>query len=183
MALAVLLGSLRSSFMIPPQLVYVDLVNLGSGAAPLQAKPSPTKIRLPAKPALPREESSLTQLGKETTISSSQEGSALSPGEGVAQRLSAEQAFLASVRREVEKYKFYPPLARKLRQTGQVVVTIKIAEDGSILESGVSGKSSYPILNSAAETILRSVKKFDPIPPTLGEKMKVVQLPINYHLE
>lgn len=187
MALAALIGSLRSSFIMPPQLVYVDLLDTGLGQAPLQAKASPSKPRLQPQtisPPTASDSSSPSSNVEETSsAASSSAGSALTPGDGQAIRMSAEQRYLASVRKEIEKFKFYPPLARKLRQTGQVIITIRIAEDGSIVESGVSEKSNFPILNSAAETILRSVKKFEPIPSELGEKLKIVQLPINYHLE
>jgi len=182
MALAALVSSLRSSFMVPPQLVFVDLLESGVGEAPRQTARKPSLRPSLEKATQTMGNESSPALAKETASSASS-GSSLAPGEGQAIRISAEQRFLASVRREIEKNKFYPPLARKLRQTGKVVITIRIAEDGSIVDSEVSEKSAFPILNSATETILRSVRKFDPIPAELGEKMKIVQLPINYHLE
>jgi len=67
-----------------------------------------------------------------------------------------------SVRERIEKAKFYPRKAKRLRKEGTVSIQFSIAENGQIAELQVSDSSNVPELDRAA---LEAVKKSTPFPP------------------
>lgn len=71
----------------------------------------------------------------------------------------------------------YPPMARKMRWSGKVVVAFVIAEDGTVHNLRVVDSSGFPVLDrSAAETVI-NVAPF-PKPPVRAE----ITLPINFRM-
>ncbi|MDH3376967.1 MAG: energy transducer TonB [Gammaproteobacteria bacterium] len=72
------------------------------------------------------------------------------------------QRYQSSVRERIEKAKFYPRKAKRLRREGAVSVQFSIAENGQLAELQVSDSSNVPELDRAA---LEAVKKSSPFPP------------------
>lgn len=87
--------------------------------------------------------------------------------------------YLQELQRYLDKKKFYPRQARRLRHHGTVVVSLKINLDGSFSNIVVSRESSSPFLNEAALKLVEGVKKFKPLPKSL-EKVALFKLPISY---
>lgn len=99
-----------------------------------------------------------------------------------ARRMSVEEFYRASVRQALEQKKVYPPLARRLGQTGTVVLKFILGKNGALLNSEVTNASPYPVLNEAAKTLLASAK-FQPIPEELQSPSWEFTIPIEYRLD
>jgi periplasmic protein TonB len=83
----------------------------------------------------------------------------------------------------IDAHKKYPIIARKLGQTGTVVVTFTILHDGTILHVKIKESSGFSALDGAAQNILRLLGHFKPIPKSLGENTLQVTIPIAYALD
>jgi protein TonB len=193
LATAALLGGLRSFPMPAPQVVMVDIVELGQGKEETAAVSMPAKKTRP-QPVTPVPESAVADPSLPVQKKSENADSASTPQDlsgssrsatasGSARILSLEEQYFASIRSEINKVKVYPPLARKLNQTGRVVIRFTINRDGSVTQSSVLERSRFPILNSAAEGLLAAVKKFQPVPQELPWVAKNFDVPIDYSLE
>jgi len=71
----------------------------------------------------------------------------------------------------------YPPMARKMRWSGKVVVAFVIAEDGTVHNLRVVDSSGFPVLDRSAAETVRNVAPF-PKPPVRAE----ITLPINFRM-
>ena len=93
----------------------------------------------------------------------------------------AQQRYLkehfAYIRDLITKQLVYPPMARKMRWSGKVVVAFVIAEDGSVHAIRVVETSGFPILDKSALETVRSVAPF-PKPPVRAE----IVVPINFKM-
>lgn len=140
------------------------------------------KIAAPAKRSLPKTTGLGTSLPAQTT-EATPEGSESSSGEAEARLLSLEETYISGVRSDLEKKKFYPPLARRLGQKGKLVLRITVAHDGSIASSELIEKTSFPLLNSAAQNLLYAVNRFQPFPDELKKSSITFNMPIVYSVE
>jgi len=71
----------------------------------------------------------------------------------------------------------YPPMARKMRWSGKVIVAFVIAEDGTVHNLRVVDSSGFPILDRSAAETVRNVAPF-PKPPVRAE----IVVPINFRM-
>lgn len=79
----------------------------------------------------------------------------------------------------LEKNKHYPRQALRLKQSGVVVVRLKIDASGKFLNIEIEKPSSFPILNNAAEDLLRKLGGFKPPPSSLAS-VSDFTIPIAY---
>lgn len=180
--MAVLLVAVRASLPISPSVISVDWVemvpsighdevsaspNLGSASKPLTNLAKPTAA--PAEAAL--------KASAETAPAAGNYGL-----EVKARRMSMEEFYRASVRQKLEQKKVYPPLARRLGQTGTVVLKFVLGKDGTLLNSEVAEASPYPVLNEAAKNLLAS-SSFEPIPAELEKPSWEFTIPVEYRLD
>ena len=77
----------------------------------------------------------------------------------------------------VKQQLIYPPMARKMRWNGRVLVAFTIAEDGSALNVRVEESSGFPILDKRAVETVRKAAPF-PKPPVRAD----IVLPINFKI-
>ncbi len=92
-------------------------------------------------------------------------------------------AYLISVREKIEKNKYYPRSAKKLRQTGKVELKFTILKDGSIKGVEVVSACRYGRLNRAALKTLERIGNFDPLPDAFETEELTLKVPIDYMLK
>ena len=90
--------------------------------------------------------------------------------------------YISLIIQEIERKKFYPPLARRLGIEGKVVVRIVVDREGKLKEVSVAKSSGNKILDRAA---LKLIKKcdFPPLPPEYQKETFDVEIPIRYELK
>jgi protein TonB len=81
------------------------------------------------------------------------------------------------IRDLITKQLIYPPMARKMRWSGKVIVAFIITEDGSVQNIRVVETSGFPILDMSATETVRNVAPF-PKPPVRAE----ILVPINFKM-
>jgi len=86
-------------------------------------------------------------------------------------------AYIKSIRDIITSNKIYPPLAKRRRISGRVVVRFIILKDGTIKETGVINSSGFTVLDEAA---LKMVKISSPFPPP--PKEIYLTLPVMFEL-
>ncbi len=76
------------------------------------------------------------------------------------------QKYFMNVKRRIEFYWEYPPLAARNGQQGRLNIDFVIHKDGTIETDGIEiiKSSNYPILDDAATTALRLASPFNPFP-------------------
>lgn len=159
---------------------------------PLSFGPSGLKLRLatqailqhtlPPKVAMPEKKIATQPKVKEVVsapVPSTAVSETLSP---LARAATADQKaiFKAELRAEIEKNKSYPPMSRRLGQTGTVVVAFTLLEDGHIIDVRLDTPSRFERLNESAIEAVKSVHKFKPIPKEWGQAKMDFTVPVNY---
>ncbi len=96
------------------------------------------------------------------------------------QKADVKAIFKAELRAEIEKNKYYPPMSRRLGQTGLVVVAFTLLEDGHIIDVRLDKPSPFKGLNESAMDAVKKVHKFRPIPPELGEERMDLKVPLKF---
>ncbi|WP_300367098.1 energy transducer TonB [Hydrogenimonas sp.] len=91
--------------------------------------------------------------------------------------------YLQKVRETIEANKYYPRMAKKLRQTGRVEVQFVIRNDGSVYGIEIVKPCRYKKLNRAARRTIEKIEKFEPFPESLNISEIRVTIPINYTLK
>lgn len=91
------------------------------------------------------------------------------------------QAALRALRDEVDKRHFYPSSARRLRQSGVVLMNFDILKNGELKNVQVRGRSSFSKLDESAFSLMSSIHKISERLPDHLDKISVI-LPISYIL-
>lgn len=107
------------------------------------------------------------------------------PSRPVANRAEARRArarYLAKIREAIEAHKYYPRMAKKMRQVGTVKVRFTLLPDGALEDAAVVVPCRYKRLNKAALQTLERVGRFPPIPEKLGVSKLSICVPIRYSL-
>ncbi len=103
-------------------------------------------------------------------------------GAAEGRELSARERYLFELRSLIEQKKVYPPLARRLGESGVVSLEFSVLKDGKIVDPRIKAASAHDRLNKAAMELLEQVRNARPLPDEIrGEKLTVV-LPIDYQL-
>ncbi len=92
------------------------------------------------------------------------------------------ESYVSLIIQEIERKKFYPPLARRLGIEGKVVVRIVIDRGGKLKEVSVVKSSGNKILDRAALKLIRKCN-FPPLPPEYQKETFDVEIPIRYELK
>lgn len=193
LAVAALLGGLRASMPAGPALVMIDLMptlpeqKLAEvSQAPVLSKSvahTAPKAAQPRPAATPAATAPTTAKIEETPSADTGQMAMQEGPDVVARRLSVKEAYENSVRIELERAKRYPPMAKRLNQTGKVTVRFTVTKDGSVQNPALVAGSPFPTLNQAAEALVQSMKKFQPIPDELKALSWDFTVPIEYKLE
>lgn len=164
-------------------------VHLGGGkvaAAPNRKKVTPlsksmtkgTVLRPEMKEETPSEEQAATTAsgtGKPGDYPGVGGGSAL--GNALA---DLKTIYKTELRSRIEENKFYPVAARRLGQTGTVVVAFTLLTDGSITNVRIETPSGISRLDSAGLEAVKKVGKFKAIPSEIGADPLDMSVPIKF---
>ena len=93
-----------------------------------------------------------------------------------------ESEYLAKVKNKIEKNKVYPKVAKRLNQTGKVIVSFDILKDGKITNIKIIDKSKFEKLDEASIELLTNIGFFEAIPNELNKTVWNIQIPINYQI-
>ena len=99
-----------------------------------------------------------------------------------AQIQSIEDAYLSKVKAKIEKNKVYPKIAKKLNQTGKVLVSFDILKDGKVINIKIIQNSKFEKLDEASVELLTNIGFFEAIPSELNKTVWNIQIPINYQI-
>ncbi len=147
------------------------IINLKVAGEALLKKP---QVKTANKPVLNRP-SSVTSETKPGDIPAVTE-TALS-GTAIA---DIKSLYKAQLRSRIEENKFYPMAARRMGQTGTVIVAFTLLEDGSIIDVRLETPSPFAHLNDSALKAVKDVHKFRPIPKELGQTQMDLKIPIKF---
>ena len=128
------------------------------------------KIAKPQKTTIPTSTSTSKRSGKSL------------PGLNAPQLQSLKSIYIAKLRDQIETHKTYPRIAKKLRQSGKVVIMLEILKNGKILRKKIVEKCPYQRLNKAAFQLVAQLKHVDPLPKELHLDSWQVFIPIAYVL-
>ncbi len=92
------------------------------------------------------------------------------------------ESYVSLIIQEIERKKFYPPLARRLGIEGKVVVRIVVDRGGKLKEVSVVKSSGNKILDRAASKLMKKCN-FPPLPPEYQKEVFDVEVPIRYELK
>lgn len=95
---------------------------------------------------------------------------------------SDKERYLYELKVLLDARKVYPPLSRQMRETGSVLLEITLQKDGRIGAVAVKDPSHHARLNRAAESLVRELAVYKPLPSSLGANELSVEVPINYRL-
>jgi protein TonB len=82
----------------------------------------------------------------------------------------------------IEKNRFYPQKALRLKQEGTVKLMITILKNGSFEKVEVIKSSNYKILDKATQQLVSSLKSFQPLPNQNFEKQEFT-VPVGYKVK
>ncbi|XQC04867.1 TonB family protein [Arcobacter cryaerophilus gv. pseudocryaerophilus] len=71
-----------------------------------------------------------------------------------------ESEYLAKVKNKIEKNKVYPKVAKRLNQTGKVIVSFDILKDGKVTNIKIINKSKFEKLDEASIELLTNIGFF-----------------------
>jgi periplasmic protein TonB len=175
LATAAILSAQHTGATVSPNVVMVEWV---------ESKLEPALVATAPRTASPAATESQTENAAQPIAESAVASANVSEGpEAIARRLSAEDAYLAAVKRELDRHKSYHPIAKRLGQTGRVTLRFKLSAEGRVLESRLVTPSPYEALNESALATLAAVRAFQPIPADLGQPSWEITVPIDFRLE
>ncbi len=88
--------------------------------------------------------------------------------------------YKAELRARIDQNKFYPMAARRLGQTGIVVVAFTLLADGSIQDIRIDTSSGNDRLDTAGLEAVKKVGKFKAIPSEFASKTIDMSVPIKF---
>lgn len=167
-------------------------VHLGGGkvvAAPPRKDVRPLTKKMTKgtvmRPEMKQEEAPVDSVATNATETSGSGRAGDFPGVGGGSALGNALADLKTIyktelRSRIEENKFYPVTARRLGQTGTVVIAFTLLEDGSITNIRIDSPSGNTRLDSAGLEAVKKVGKFKAIPSELGKGPLDMSVPIKF---
>jgi protein TonB len=93
------------------------------------------------------------------------------------------KAFLKSLKNKIQERQVYPYAAKRLRQTGQVVVKFDVLASGDVNNVSIEKKSDHKRLNASAFNLIAGISKVKSPPKTAMRSDKIsIVVPIEYRL-
>lgn len=158
-----------------------------------QSKPTPKPALQPEAPLMDERVDDVMEMQPEDQVSHlesieapagvSEVSSSIEQGVPQDSLNAMKSRYLAKLRRYVESAKFYPRLAKRLKQQGRVTIRFVIHKNGSIRQIEVKEKCPFAVLNQAAQESVGQLQSFDPIPEALAMDQWQIELPIVYSLQ
>jgi len=91
---------------------------------------------------------------------------------------SAQADDLDKIYAQIESVKFYPVLAKRLKQEGVVTISFKLHQDGTVSELRVLQSSGFKLLDQAALEIMNRIGRFN----LTWNIDREIKLPVSYRL-
>jgi protein TonB len=136
----------------------------------------PTSLPKPSPKPRPMES---TQPIKPPTMASAEFGNSALDVEMLAQQ---EHHYRLEIIKRIENNKFFPKRARKMRQTGDVVIEFTLMRDGSLSDAKVLESTAPPILEKAALKAIRVSALFPPFPEIITRDSWSFRTSLEYRL-
>ncbi len=95
---------------------------------------------------------------------------------------TVKERYLFELHVLIEGRKVYPPMSRRLRETGKVTVEFTVNRDGSIVDVVLKNPSHFDRLNSAATELISGIKRYKPLPEGFEGTKTRLEIPIEYSL-
>ena len=148
-----------------------------------QEKPIEKIVEKPAPKVVEKENENIEKMAvaEQNEISTKQE-SIIQSNSNNERNKNLESEYLAKVQAKIEKNKVYPKVAKRLNQTGKVIVSFDILKDGKITNIKIIDKSKFEKLDEASIELLRNIGFFEAIPNELNKTVWNIQIPINYQI-
>jgi len=89
---------------------------------------------------------------------------------------------ITRLRRDLEQYFTYPPLARRRNLQGTVLLAFDVTNEGRIERIGIRKSSGYAILDLAAREAMRRLARLDWLAGKLERDRMNIELPVIYKL-
>ena len=167
------------------------------GAEVLTEKKAPLKLRAETRPQLksevvtdapktisPQVANAAAAVGGEggtgKNIGTGESGEGFGSGSGAE---SAKNKYFSLIAQTIYKNKRYPRQAYSLNQEGKVVVRLKLAKNGKILDLEVLEQATYKSLTNATIETIKSINKFPAIPEELKVDDITFRIPIEYKIQ
>jgi len=149
--------------------IEVELIKQPVPAAPIQKrrqaslkpKTSPALAQLPTTAATT---SSDSQSPSNESESNPDLNNSAAPTKLSLPSLAQSDPYFGRLFGRLQRAKFYPFEARRLRHFGQVEISFEIHRDGKISNIQLSKKSESPILDEAALESVRRIRRHQPLP-------------------
>ncbi len=155
-------------------------------AKPRISNDSITRVRDPFALTAPKTVGSQPDLRSNSTGGfGAVEGTSLQGELGTADgvRIGARDRYLSDLRTTLEARKKYPPLSRRMAESGRVLIRFQIARDGQFSNVTVLKSSGYERLNSAALALVQELARYREFPSAIMESSLSVEIPIDYVLD
>lgn len=95
----------------------------------------------------------------------------------------ARRRYLAALGPLLRKHLVYPPAAQRRGLEGQVMLSLRIARDGSVQALAVQRSSGEPLLDDGALATVRRAAPLPPLPAGLPEAALDVNVPLSFGLD
>jgi len=118
--------------------------------------------------------------GTGKNIGTGESGEGFGSGSGAE---SAKNKYFSLIAQTIYKNKRYPRQAYSLNQEGKVVVRLKLAKSGKILDLEILEQATYKSLTNATIETINSIQKFPPIPEELKVDDITFRIPIEYKIQ
>ena len=140
----------------------------------VETKPAEPSVR-PSEPPVPPVAPKAAAMPKEIVRTKD-------PVEPLKPDPKVREVYLEYLRQAIDERKVYPRNAKRLGQTGVVMVKFTLLGDGAITNVSVAESSGFELLDRAASNLLKEIGKVRPVPKELGNESLTLTIPMEYTL-
>ncbi len=105
------------------------------------------------------------------------------PGPSQADLDAARRGYAERLARAIAQHKKYPRVAQMRGWQGEVLVDLKLNDNGAVLESRIERSSGYEILDKQALEMVSKAAPFPSPPDILKSSVFNIQVPVSFKLE
>lgn len=152
----------------PEQLLSIDLV---AGTTPTEM---PSQVDSKSEEIKKKEKASA--LDKSLSLKNESVASEDSQSSAQQQELPTSHApsYATELRAYLERHRYFPQKALRLKQTGVVTLSITVDKSGQFSQVQIQEPSGFDSINDAALNLVKSLQKFKPLPTQYGEQTQFV---------
>lgn len=162
---------------VPPAPMHPQTFQPVSKSIPPTAAPSVPAAVSPKAPDLPAQKGVENPPAPPKAVVSKP-----APVETVKFDPKAKEQYVAYLRQLIDERKIYPKNAKRLKQTGTVMVKFKVLEDGTVKNISIIESSGFDSLDQATKEVLENIGRFKALPKEMGDEPADVTLPVEYKI-